>query len=460
MIRNPQAPATDFPTRFSDCTTRFGTTCSLLVATMVLLLGAGCTESLPDLLGTVAEANPIAEDIPTEIQSSESSPLSTIPAAIQNVAEETIAALPAVDQVQQRIGKLFQRVLPTLDKTRTLIDRHAKLPEKSRLPFRTDQQSNADQIDKLLDNAIEMLGMSEVSDYRQQIRDTNSSIRESHTTIADYRRQKVSAPWKKDQGRLEKVNPFAMSQEALDEAISEELAKIEANEANIVALKQSFANELTKIGLEVDEAGVESLLTSVSGDDIVSMAIVFDNIKHLTTQLQQLTEDSGEALETSKRYYGIYVVMIQVMDRIQRTFIRDINEEHIPQLHAFTAQAEQNIQQAESLIQSRGGDEETLRANIDSNELTRKTARLYVDYLEQNAALIDIENRKAQRNLATAMNTYETVKLSSDVAALMNTGRKNFETLMRLQVPALREFGNDAIRREFQRMTTELRSNR
>ena len=116
------------------------------------------------------------------------------------------------------------------------------------------------------------------------------------------------------------------------------------------------------------------------------------------------------------------------------------------------------MKQARALINLDGGDRKLLEANIRSNQLTRQTANLYIEYLKQNAALVATENKRAQKNMATAMNTYETVKLSSDVAALMNTGRRDFETLMKLQVPALREFGNDAIRKEFKRMTTELRS--
>ena len=85
---------------------------------------------------------------------------------------------------------------------------------------------------------------------------------------------------------------------------------------------------------------------------------------------------------------------------------------------------EENIKQARALIKINGGDEKLLRANIASNQLTRETAVLYIEYLRRNAALIEAENRKAQKTLATAMNTYDTVKLSSDVAALMNTVRR------------------------------------
>ncbi len=362
------------------------------------------------------------------------------------------------DRPHQHFGALFGSVLPVLDQARDLVDRHASLPDSSRVPFVPDKQSNSAEINELLDQAIEVLSVSEVSDYRQQIREAHAAIAASYGNIADYRRQRVSASWAKDQTQLAKVNPFELSKEALDQQIADEKAEIKNQQERLTQLKQRFAAELSAIGVEVDQAGVESLLSSVSGDDIVTMAVVFDNIKHVTGQLQELTEGSGEALDVSKRYYGMYVIMIHVMDRIQKSFVRDINEKHIPKLNQFTAKADQNIDQARALIAVDGGDQELLEANIASNELTRATAKLYVEYLQRNADLIKAENTRAQKNLATAMNTYDTVKLSSDVAALMNTGRRDFEALMKLQVPALREFSNEAIRKEFQRMTSELRA--
>lgn len=380
----------------------------------------------------------------------------------QNSADKEAGAdlLEKTDRLGARFGELFGNVLPTLDEARELVDRHDSLPDDSSIPFKEDKVSNSAALDELLDEAIEVLGVSEVSDYRQRIRDANAAILNSRKQIADYQRERVSASFEKDLSRIQKFNPFEMSKEAIDEAIANEKKEIEKQEELLVLLKKRFAVELEKIGVKVDDAGVESLLSSVSGDDIVTMAVVFDNIKLVTTQLQELTEKSGEALDVSKRYYGMYVVMIHVMDRIQRTFILDVMEDHIPKLREYEKKAEENIKQAEALIKVNGGDVELLKSNIASNEITRETAILYAKYLKQNAAQILRENKLAKKNLATAMNTYDTVKLSSDVATLMKTGRRDFETLMRLKVPSLREFDNEAIRREFERMTGQLRAGR
>ncbi|MCA9139922.1 MAG: hypothetical protein KDB00_24285 [Planctomycetales bacterium] len=419
----------------------------IITAVALFVLCCGCEKNpLSGVFGTGEPAAGSATDSDTDT------------AEIDSDAKVDLGA--RTRQIQKRFGTLFANVLPTLEEARELVDIHADLPDSSRIPFKTDKESNSAAINELLDQAIEALSVSEVSDYRQQIRDANHAIAEAQEKIADYRRQRVSASWAKDQSQIDKVNPFEMSKEAIDQAIKDQDAEIERQKQLLVDLKRTFADELAKIGVDVDQQGVESLLASVSGDDIVTMAVVFDNIKQLTTQLQTLTEESGEALETSKRYYGMYVVMIHVMDRIQKTFVRDVNEKHIPKLNEFSEKADQNIEQAVALIKANGGDSKTLKANIVSNELTKETASLYIDYLKHNAALIATENKRVQKNLATAMNTYDTVKLSSDVAELMSTGRRDFETLMKLQVPSLREFNNAAIRKEFERMTSELRSGR
>ena len=111
------------------------------------------------------------------------------------------------------------------------------------------------------------------------------------------------------------MNPFELSKEAIDESIEAEEKEIEKQKKQLVGLKKQFAAELSAIGVVVDEAAVESLLSSVSGDDIVSMAVP-ENIKNITAQLQNLIS-RAEALDVSKRYYGMYVVMVHVMDRIQ-----------------------------------------------------------------------------------------------------------------------------------------------
>ena len=361
------------------------------------------------------------------------------------------------EKEEDRIGRLFEKVVPTLDEARKLVDRHDSLPKRRFLllrPLGGDQFSNEAETRELLDEAIEMLDSSPLRDRWKKLHATRQLIRKGHHKLADYRQRRIFALREKETGFFDR--PFIYTKEDIDEMIAAEEKEISENEKAIEKLKDEIVKVLKELHLDIDRDGLESLLSSVSGDDFVSMISLFDNIRQLTGQLQDLTEQSGEALDIAKRYYGMHVVLVKIMDRMQERFISEIDKQHIPRLQSYGKTAEENIRQALELIRKEGGEEEILRSNIESNELTQRAAKLYTEYLLQNADLIRSENQQIKKNLATALNTYKTVKLSSDVARLMKTGRQNFEALMQLQIPPLREFRNEMLRKEYQRMTTEL----
>ncbi|MCH2367510.1 MAG: hypothetical protein MK554_09895 [Planctomycetes bacterium] len=361
------------------------------------------------------------------------------------------------EKEEDRIGRLFEKVVPTLDEARKLVDRHDSLPKRRFLllrPLGGDQFSNEAETRELLDEAIEMLDSSPLRDRWKKLHATRQLIRKGHHKLADYRQRRIFALREKETGFFDR--PFIYTKEDIDEMIAAEEKEISENEKAIEKLKDEIVKVLKELHLDIDRDGLESLLSSVSGDDFVSMISLFDNIRQLTGQLQDLTEQSGEALDIAKRYYGMHVVLVKIMDRMQERFISEIDKQHIPRLQSYGKTAEENIRQALELIRKEGGEEEILRSNIESNELTQRAAKLYTEYLLQNADLIRSENQQIKKNLATALNTYKTVKLSSDVSRLMKTGRQNFEALMQLQIPPLREFRNEMLRKEYQRMTTEL----
>lgn len=377
------------------------------------------------------------------------------PGAEAEKPSETPAPLPQPDG----IGPLFEKVYPKLDKTLDLVDKHEKLPDRT-LIFGDDKRSNRARIDRLLDEAIDALEIGGIADLRATLRQVEQNIRASHQNITQYQRKRVSAPQEDTLNLLDKANPFVVTKEGYDKLIESERANIAAWEKDLAGLKAEFARTLKEIGLDLDAQAVDGLLSSVSGDDMVTLALVFDNVKRVTDQLEILTGESSEDPQTAKRYYGMYVVLVNILDRIQKQFIADIQDRHVPALEGYVKQADVNIEQARRLIRSGGGDEAALLNNIAANETTRETATLYVAYLIEQAEMVRNENKSVERTLATAMNTYQTVKLSSDVAALIQAGRESFDTLMRLRLPYLREFRNEAIRREFQRMTESLKSGR
>lgn len=366
--------------------------------------------------------------------------------------------LPNRESSQQSIGQLLDRVVPTLEKTVALIERHRSLPKASINPFDVDQRSNQADIDELLEKAIGVLEISHATEIRDRLRSLQDQNRASMLELAELRRKKIAAPLSKDLSRLQKVNPLVTSREQFEELVSAEESKIadRKNEANV--LREEFQAELSAIGINLDRHGIEALLGSISGDEYVSMITVFQNIKAITAQLEQLTDESGESIVVARRYYGMYVVLLQAMDHLQTKFTTEIASQHVPKLKAFAKQAEINIDEANTLIRSGKGAASVLRANIAANKTTKHAAELYIQHLQENAKTVSRANAQTKVSLATAENTYRTVRLSGEVIELIRTGQQRFDTLMQLHLPTMREFGNETIKKELQRMTLELRA--
>ena len=71
--------------------------------------------------------------------------------------------------------------------------------------------------------------------------------------------------------------------------------------------------------------------------------------------------------------------------------------------------------------------------------------------------LTGIREFECKKNILTAANTYKTVALSKDVAALMAVSRRAFDAISGLSVPDLRPFENERMKDAFSQLTRELR---
>ena len=118
-----------------------------------------------------------------------------------------------------------------------------------RVPFKPDKQSNSAQINELLDQAIEILGVSDVSDYRQRIRDATLRLQRLMQTLPTTGSNGSRHPGQKTRVSSIKSIHLNCPKEALDQRIADENAEIEQQQQLLVELKQSFADELSKIGV-------------------------------------------------------------------------------------------------------------------------------------------------------------------------------------------------------------------
>ncbi|MEL0615364.1 hypothetical protein V6243_00875 [Cobetia marina] len=347
----------------------------------------------------------------------------------------------------------------TLKKAVGYFDEMDTLPEEAWIS--RDQASARSDMDEMIEEAMQALDVPELSTLRSTYRQVEDKIRESRREISELKEKRILAP-DTEVSTLTRFTPTDTLREFTASTRGDYDLLIAAHEKNITdyqgeltTLEGKLAARLEEIGITLTPDQVQVWLSSVVGDDVLTMSVVFASIKSVAQQLAELTRDSGENLDYARRYYGMVVMLHRMIVTMQQDFITRVDDEVLPQLQGFADEAEATTRDARALIKQ-GGSRESLENNIRANALTLKTINLYRSLVSEQRDRVKTSLTKSQRELAVATNTYRTVKLSAHVADLIRQGVKTFDTLAGLQVPVATSFENSAMREEFRKLTERM----
>jgi len=325
----------------------------------------------------------------------------------------------------------------------------------------TDKKNIAEDINDILDETISILDIPDLVELRKNYRQLERAIILEQDRISNLKESRLLAP--EGESSFARFIPTQTMKQWTATTTGDFDSLIEAGQKNIIqyqsdmrAIEAQLSESLSKIGIELNPEQVEFWLSSVIGDDVLSMSIVFSNIKDMTNLLADLTKESGENINYAKRYYGMLVMLHQLVINMQDKFIMKVDDEILPKLEDLSKEAEANIQEARKLIKS-GGSRTSLEYNISANEITKQTIELYRKSVTDHRDKVSRALVISKNEIRVAVNTYKTVRLSSDVMALIREGLDTFETLMNLQIPAANVFQNNAIREEFRKLSEKMK---
>lgn len=354
------------------------------------------------------------------------------------------------DTEEPTAGELWTKAAPALEKALDIYDckESPETPESSWIPGRTTKSSCQEDLNSILDTVLAVLGTCGAAAYKQRIRDLQTDNAASQTRIARYRERALSAPAEQSQNFAEGL--VVQSKEALRDSIADETDRISERNRQIESLKAGFREHLKHIGISVPAETADSFLLPVE-DDIVSMAAVISNIGGVTEQLQHLVDESKEAPTETKRYYGMYVLLVFAVDRIQTQFVNEVDGRFLPKIAEYQVEAAQHIADAQAQI-SRGGPRDQLTANIAANQRNIEACHLMTEILKSHRRSVVDENRKVRVLEAAAVNSYRTVRLSFSVGELIGYCEAAFRALRELRLPQLRPFQNVRLNEELQKL--------
>lgn len=342
-----------------------------------------------------------------------------------------------------------------LDSTLVKLDEQRELPDSTWRPLKKDKKSVQKGIDSLIDEAISILNISDLSETKNRITTSLEHIKEYQATISQLQTEKMMAPkdiagwklWKKDEADFE-------------EMIESYERKIIKKENDIEKLKIDFQEKIMEVGIDLDSDQVDMLIYSVTGDDDVKIISVFNNVKVITNKLKELSIKTNENIESARRYYGMHTVLLKVLLHLQDSYNYKVENEYLPKLDNISSDNKKLTKETKSLLkESEKQYRDLYKSNLEAQKLTDKTISFYKKHLIKNAKRMTESRKKSEKEYRIAENTYNTVSTAYSLITLMRNTDKFFNSVNDLQIPELLKFENNEMKEEFKKLTAEINSN-
>ncbi|MBB1466603.1 hypothetical protein H5300_25760 [Vibrio sp. SG41-7] len=216
---------------------------------------------------------------------------------------------------------------------------------------------------------------------------------------------------------------------------------------------------LNDFGTFVTEEQVEALLTKVNVNEILSMTTVFPVISEFANYLGQVSQDTGEDLTAAKKYYGMYVLLLELQLFIQDQYINKLEYTFIPRITELGNQNNKLIKETKALSRKTNSKNLSIyKKNLESQQYSAKVINSYKKQLQSDLKKVKSAKARLKKDYDAAVNTYKTVDIAFNVSGLIKENEKLFDEVMNLQAPELIPFENEKMKDEFSKISAQIRS--
>lgn len=346
-------------------------------------------------------------------------------------------------------NKFFPKIYERVDKFLDLSDRYDRAEEDGWLPKPfTDTKAKVNvEMNKLLDEALETLLDDRLVKLKREINALAAANAALRNDIADWEMKKLAAPadtkayeiWKDDVAGLEGK-------------IGRARKNIEVNQNTMAADKRAIGDLLLQSGVELAPAELDSLLQTVTGDDVIESMAVLRNVHTIIARLRELMTRENENIQLAKKYYGLFLLATRAYDRQLEVFLQRIDQDYRPRLARIRADNAKLMKETAALAK---GDPK-YASNLQAQKITEKAAEKYDQVLQAQRKKVEIRRREVGKILAHAENTYKTVNLAHSLVATMTEGLASYEALMNLPMIEAIPFENKDLELKFVELTQKM----
>lgn len=235
-------------------------------------------------------------------------------------------------------------------------------------------------------------------------------------------------------------------------------SKIDEQKAKRLASLHSFRDRMDIYGVSLTEQQAEVLLSRIDAGDVTRMSTIFVVISGITSQFADAKRESGENIDVAKKYYGIYIGLLELQIRIQSEYIDRIDNTYLPGVARIGNDARELAAETRAILKSASKSHVAgYQQNIASQEFTVEVTEIYENALRADRAKVLRARALVEELHKLAENTLSTVRVSADLSSLIRQAEGMFKEVLSLQTPALVPFENLQLQREFESVTVRLR---
>ena len=305
-------------------------------------------------------------------------------------------------------------------------------------------------IDDVLQDMEPILFDGEVVDYSNRIQRAKTLIEESNQKIVQLNEDLI---FNKDDGGF-----FSKSNEDLENEKAELEYVIERSKTLIDNLEFDLKKRLDAIGIKVTREQVRVLTSRVDGDDLAKTFAIFDVTKQISSTLEELMKTNSFDSSTTVKYYGIYVLLSELLAYAQRVYIEKIDDLYLPSIEVIKDDINDSIQFNNRAIReaSNQQNKNILKQNNESNKFALEVADFYKNVLSGQKKQLERALKRTNEQISVAYSSYDAASVSFNLLSLINQSEDEFGKILNLQIPEIVPFENDELEQKFNELSDRI----
>jgi len=354
---------------------------------------------------------------------------------LSTVVENQLSDLESTSVSKVDIEQKFYELRLFVDDLTELKEKEREAPDFALLSkTKKDYRIKMDEVLKELEP---ILFDGEVMGYSTKIRKAQIQIKVLRSEIFDLKEKKLFAD-------LDDKDEF-------DGKIDKRVKGVKSLETLIGKLEYDLMKKFHRLGIDLSINQVRVITKRVDGDDLAHTLAVFDVTRQISSKLAELMENADYDPEYARRYYGIYVVMAEMVLYSQRLYVKKINEIYLVALDQLKRDIKDAINFAEKSIskQKNEANVKILKQNIESNKFSNEVVDMYREILLAQEENLKKAMKDSKNNVDVAYSTFDTVTISSNLVNLIDTTQDEFNKVMNMQIPQIVPFENKILEERF-----------